>query len=73
MFPEKSTNNLLSIFMLPSNLSILILSLMFPLIFRLDLKLFKSFFDIKSKFLLKSAMTSISKFLFSLRKNLRHL
>ena len=73
MFPKKSTTDLLSIFMLPSNLSILILSLMFPLIFRLDLKLFKSFFDIKSKFLLKSAMTSISKFLFSLRKNWRHL
>ena len=53
--------------MLPSNLSILILSLMFPLSFRLDLKLFKSFFDIKSKFSLKSVMTSISKFLFSLR------
>ena len=50
MFPKKSTTDLLSIFMLPSNLSILILSLMFPLIFRLDLKLFKSFLILSLNF-----------------------
>ena len=57
MFPKKSITDLLSIIILPSNLSILILSVMFPLIFRLDLNLSKSFFDIKSEFSLKSAMT----------------
>ena len=58
MNPTKSIVDLLSITILPSNLSILVVSPILPLIFILDLRLSKLVFEIKSELSLKSVIIS---------------
>ena len=58
MYPTKSIVDLLSIIILPSNLSILVVSPILPLTFILDLRLSKLVFEIKSELSLKSVIIS---------------
>ena len=58
MYPTKSIVDLLSITILPSNLSILVIPPILPLTFISDLRLSKLVFEIKSELSLKSVIIS---------------